>query len=132
VGRPKDLSGVDENHGPVRGGNELRYGFEAPETIGTLLARVRGERGISQLRLAERLCASSGTTTVTRSEISRWEREERIPSGYWLGWLAATLELPLEQLERAAAVARRRRRAGPIPPPNWTEHAAGVYVRSVS
>ncbi len=108
----------------------MRYGYDAPETIGALIARVRGELGISQLRLAERLCASSGMPTVTRKEVSRWEREERIPSGYWLGWLAVSLERPLWQLERAVALARRRRNGRPVPPPNWTEQAAGVYVRA--
>ena len=101
------------------------------ESIGALLARVRAEQGISQLRLAERLCASSGTPTVTRHEISRWEREERIPSGYWLGWLAVALDVPLSRLERAAAVARRRRH-GPAIPPTWYEEAAGVYTRIAS
>jgi transcriptional regulator with XRE-family HTH domain len=92
---------------------------------------VRAEQGISQLRLAERLCASSGTPTVTRHEISRWEREERIPSGYWLGWLAVALDLPLTRLERAAGLARRRRHR-PVIPPNWYEYAAGVYARVAS
>jgi transcriptional regulator with XRE-family HTH domain len=108
----------------------MRQGFQAPETIGALIARVRAEQGISQLRLAERLCASSGLATVTRHEISRWEREERIPSGYWLGWLAMTLDRPIDQLERAAAVARRRRAGRIIVPPNWTELVPGVYMRS--
>jgi transcriptional regulator with XRE-family HTH domain len=110
----------------------VRYEFERPETIGTLMARVRSELGISQLRLAERVCASAGLDTVTRHEVSRWEREERIPSGFWLGWLAVALEQPLDQLERAAAAARRRRRRWPNPPPNWTECAAGVYMRIAS
>ena len=101
------------------------------ESIGALLARVRAEQGISQLRLAERLCASSGTPTVTRHEISRWEREERIPSGYWLGWLAVALDLPLTRLERAAALGRRRRHRPSIPP-TWYEYAAGVYARVAS
>ena len=79
------------------------------ETTGALLARVRMEQGISQLRLAQRLCAASGQPTVTRHEISRWEREERIPTRYWLSWLAAVLEVPLADLERAAAAARRAR-----------------------
>jgi transcriptional regulator with XRE-family HTH domain len=107
----------------------VRYEFDRPETIGTLMARVRGERGISQLRLAERLCVSAGLDTVTRHEVSRWEREERIPSGFWLAWLAMVLQVPLDELERAAAVARRRRQGRLNVPPNWTEHAAGVYVR---
>jgi transcriptional regulator with XRE-family HTH domain len=115
----------------------MGHGSHAPETIGVLLARVRGELGISQLRLAERLCASAGVSTVTRNEISRWEREERIPTGYWLGWLAATLDIPLDQLERAAAAARRRRyalaqvrsRGFAHIPPTWIEQSSGVYVR---
>jgi transcriptional regulator with XRE-family HTH domain len=107
----------------------VRYEFDRPETIGTFMARVRGERGISQLRLAEHLCVSAGLDTVTRHEVSRWEREERIPSGFWLAWLAVVLQVPLDELERAAAAARRRRRGGLNVPPNWTEHAAGIYVR---
>jgi DNA-binding transcriptional regulator YiaG len=61
------------------------------ETLGALLARVRGEQGVTQLRLAARLCAAAGVATVTRHEVSRWEREDRIPSGYWLGWLVVPL-----------------------------------------
>lgn len=108
--------------------------FGEGESIGALLAQVRSEHGISQLRLAERLCAASGLSTVTRSEVSRWEREERIPSGYWLGWLAAVLELPLGRLERATAVARqhRRRRGAADPRVTWVEQSAGVYVRAAS
>jgi transcriptional regulator with XRE-family HTH domain len=110
----------------------MRYLFEAAEPIGAMLARVRSERGISQLRLAERLCARAGTPTVTRNEVSRWERQERIPGAFWLGWLAEALDLPLTELERAAAVARRRRRMRAGVPATWTEHTAGVYVRVAS
>lgn len=113
----------------------MGYEFDRPETIGILMARLRSERGISQLRLAERVCASAGLNTVTRHEISRWEREERIPSGFWLGWLAVALEVPLERLERAAAAARRRRRGRhwlDNVPANWTEYPAGVFTRIAS
>jgi transcriptional regulator with XRE-family HTH domain len=89
----------------------MPYDHPAPETIGVLLARARIDRGVSQLRLAERLCAAAGVATLTRHEISRWERGERLPSGFWLGWLALVLELPLGQLEAAVAAARRRREA---------------------
>ena len=106
------------------------YRVGAAETIGALLARVRGERGISQLRLAERLCGCAGVATVTRHEVSRWEREERIPSGYWLNWLAVALEVPLPELEAAAAAARRRRRDDPAS--RWVELTAGVYQRRAS
>ena len=107
------------------------YAVGADETVGALVARVRSERGISQLRLAERLCGCAGVSTVTRHEISRWEREERIPSGYWLNWLAVALDLPLSDLERAAAAARRRRR-GDSPAARWFELTAGVYQRRAS
>jgi transcriptional regulator with XRE-family HTH domain len=78
-----------------------------PESIGHLLARLRLARGLSQLRLAELLCASAGVPTVTRHEVSRWEREERVPGAFWLGWLALVLDTPIELLEQAAFVARR-------------------------
>ena len=100
------------------------------ETIGALLARVRGEQGVTQLRLAERLCAASGQITLTRHEISRWEREERIPTGYWLSWLAAVLDVPLAELERAAGAARRARQRGRLRPPHWIELSTGVYMRA--
>jgi transcriptional regulator with XRE-family HTH domain len=99
------------------------------ETIGALIARIRAENGVTQLRLAARLCAAAGVATVTRHEISRWEREERIPSGYWLGWLALTLDLPLEQLERAAAAARRERIMATYRS-EWRMVAPGVYQRA--
>lgn len=113
------------------------------ETLGTLMARVRAEQGISQLRLAERLCAASGQATLTRHEISRWEREERIPTSYWLRWLAAVLEVPLPELERAAAEGRRVRRQvtelpprrppeprSAPPPARWVRLWPGVYRRA--
>jgi len=43
---------------------------------------------------------------------------------YWLRWLAAVLEVPLEELERATATARRRRgpaAAAPPVTPAWTD-----------
>src|SRR5690606_3017815 len=44
-----------------------------------------------------------------RHELSRWEREERLPGPFWLGWLAAVLETPPERLQAAVAVARAER-----------------------
>jgi hypothetical protein len=81
-------------------------GRESDESIGVLLARVRLAQGKSQLRVAELLCAASGMTTVTRHEVSRWEREERIPS-YWLPWLSLVLRVPLDVLEVAVTRSRR-------------------------
>ena len=109
-----------------------------PDSIGALLARARLARGWSQLRLAELLCAAAGQATITRHEVSRWEREERIPSAHWLGWLGAVLEVEADELGAAVAVARQRRavaddRPAPVDPsplwtlddsPPWTDEAA--------
>jgi transcriptional regulator with XRE-family HTH domain len=86
-----------------------------PESIGPLLARLRLRRGHSQLRLAEQLCAASGVPTVTRHEVSRWEREQRVPGPFWLGWLAAVLEVPLDALAEAPRPARHT--DAPVPGP---------------
>lgn len=110
----------------------MRYQFDPSDTIGVLIAQVRRERGISQLRLAEQLCGASGLHTVTRHEVSRWERQERIPSGFWLGWLALVLELPLAQLEQAAGAARRHRHRQPGIPAHWREYTPGVFTRLAS
>ena len=85
-----------------------------PESIGPLLAGLRSRRGHSQLRLAEQLCAASGVPTVSRHEVSRWEREERVPGPFWLGWLAAVLDVPPGELTAAA----RRVRPGTPRRPN--------------
>ncbi|WP_433609275.1 helix-turn-helix transcriptional regulator [Dactylosporangium sp. CA-139114] len=90
------------------------------ETFGALLTRLRLARGRSQLRLAEMLCAAADVPTITRHEVSRWERGERVPGAPWLAWLAFVLQAPLEDLERAAARSRRRRAAG------WADRAAAV------
>jgi len=87
-----------------------------PESIGPLLTRLRLARGLSQLRVAERLCATAGLRTVSRHEISRWEREERVPGSFWLSWLSVVLEVPLQELEAAVGVARAMVGAGPQPP----------------
>jgi transcriptional regulator with XRE-family HTH domain len=106
----------------------MRHDHDPDETLGALIARVRAQLGLTQLRLAATLCAASGVATITRNEISRWEREERIPRGYWLAWLALALDLPLTTLERAAALSRRQRRRL-APPPGWSQLAPGVYRR---
>lgn len=83
-------------------------GASGRESIGPLLSRLRLARGFSQRRLAEKLADASSIPTVSRHEVSRWEREERLPGSTWREWLAVALEAPLEQLEAAVAVARRR------------------------
>jgi transcriptional regulator with XRE-family HTH domain len=64
------------------------------ETIGPLLTRLRRERGWSQPRVAELLNSASGNPTVTKTEVSRWEREKRLPTRFWLGWLAVVFAVP--------------------------------------
>ncbi|MBO4210087.1 helix-turn-helix domain-containing protein, partial [Micromonospora echinofusca] len=85
-----------------------------PPLLGPLLTGLRQARGWSQLRLAAELCAASGVPTVTRHEVSRWERQRRAPGDFWLGWLAAVLGVPVARL----ADARAGTRPGPaVPPP---------------
>ncbi|MEJ3743693.1 helix-turn-helix domain-containing protein [Actinomycetes bacterium KLBMP 9797] len=79
----------------------------AAESLGALLAGLRLRRGWSQLRVAEQLCAAAGVPTVSRHEISRWERGERVPGDFWLGWLAEVLDAPRAELAAAATAARR-------------------------
>jgi transcriptional regulator with XRE-family HTH domain len=83
---------------------------ESSEVIGAMLARIRAERRLTQHQVATMLKQVSSMPTVTRHEVSRWERGERIPSEYWLGWLAQVLEVPLPELR--AARARSKEAAG--------------------
>ncbi|WP_410810995.1 helix-turn-helix domain-containing protein [Micromonospora sp. 067-2] len=87
-----------------------------PPQLGPLLARCRLARGWSQQRTATELCAAAGVPTLSRNEVSRWERQRRVPGGFWLGWLAVVLDVPLVVLAQAAAGTRRAgptRTAGP-------------------
>ncbi|WP_246018859.1 helix-turn-helix transcriptional regulator [Saccharothrix australiensis] len=81
-----------------------------PGPISETLAELRRSRGLTQDDLAERLHAASGNTSVTREEVSRWERGKRIPGPYWRGWLGQVLDTPQHELERAAAIERAARR----------------------
>jgi transcriptional regulator with XRE-family HTH domain len=94
--------------------------LESAERIDALLARLRRERGLSQVRFAERLCAASGMHTLSRHEVSRWERGERVPSDRWLPWLATVLDVEPGVLRIAA----HRSRGGV---PGWTMIEPGVW-----
>ncbi|MCL7455578.1 transcriptional regulator [Micromonospora sp. MSM11] len=83
-----------------------------PQLLGPLLAQLRLARGWSQLRVAAELCAASGVPTLSRHEVSRWERQQRVPGEFWLGWLAVVLAVPVDLLTAAAA---RTRRLAPPP-----------------
>ena len=69
-----------------------------------MLKRLRAERGWSQQRLAEALCARAGRATVTRQDVYRWESGRRAPK-FWLPHIAAVLGVSREELERAIAAA---------------------------
>nr|WP_246076705.1 helix-turn-helix domain-containing protein [Amycolatopsis cihanbeyliensis] len=75
-----------------------------------LLLQHRYRHGLTQYTLADRLAIVSGNYSVTREEVSRWERGKRIPGPYWRAWLSLALELPRVELERAAAAQRHSRR----------------------
>ena len=77
--------------------------------FGQELARLRRKRGLSQQRLAEKLCAAAGVTTVSRHEVSRWERGERLPARSWLGWLTQVLDAPLPDPVRGLTPGEARR-----------------------
>ncbi|MEV1330105.1 helix-turn-helix domain-containing protein [Micromonospora costi] len=78
-----------------------------PQLLGPLLTQLRLARGWSQRRLAAELCAAAGVPTLSRHEVSRWERQARLPGDFWLRWLAAVLAAPVELLTDAAARSRR-------------------------
>lgn len=76
-----------------------------PET--TELARtlrwLRTANGLSQKQTAERLNEVSGRPTLSRHEISRWERADRRPGRYWLGQYAKVFDVSEEVLLGAAS-----------------------------
>ena len=86
---------------------------ERRKEFGRYLARLRGAR--SQRAQAAVLCELAQTPTLTRNEISRWERGERIPDD-WLPYIARAHNVPLAVLERMAAYARGTKQAPDIQP----------------
>lgn len=84
---------------------------EPPESLCSMLRELRSRHGLSQYDLAGQLNDASGNSSITREDISRWERGKRIPGPYWRKWLCAVLDLPQQDVDLAAAVARRTRRA---------------------
>ncbi|MYZ10677.1 helix-turn-helix domain-containing protein [Streptomyces sp. SID2999] len=89
--------------------------------FGSCLAGLRKCARLSQRDLATRLCAVSGITTLTRHEVSRWERGGRIPDA-WLLSLALVLDVPLDELAGQA----ERARSGSVPD---TPREPDAYVR---
>ncbi|MEU6720751.1 helix-turn-helix transcriptional regulator [Nonomuraea sp. NPDC046802] len=65
-----------------------------------LLKHLRNSARMTQQQVADRLCAVTGTCTVTRHEVGRWEQGRVRPTS-WLPALAEVLNVDLEMLERA-------------------------------
>jgi transcriptional regulator with XRE-family HTH domain len=83
--------------------------------IGDLLARRRAELRLSQSELASALAIASGRTTVTRHEVSRWERGDVVPGRFWQQHLAQVLGIAPAELRLAAA----RSADPPSPAAGW-------------
>ncbi|MBM7080008.1 helix-turn-helix domain-containing protein [Micromonospora humida] len=81
-----------------------------PRPLGPLITQLRLARGWSQRRLADELCAAAGTATLTRHEVSRWERSVRVPGDRWRRQLAVVLDAPIGPPSTGSS---RARRAGP-------------------
>jgi transcriptional regulator with XRE-family HTH domain len=95
-------------------------------SFGHLVASRRSELGLSQRELADRVCAESGRATMTRHELSRYERGVRLPGDVTLNALAQALEMPTAVLKNAvtATTQARRHPDGEQPHPAWCDRAA--------
>jgi putative transcriptional regulator len=83
---------------------------QPPKSLCSMLRELRNRQGLSQYDLAGQLIDASGNYSITREDISRWERGKRIPGPYWRKWLCTVFDLPQQDVDLAAAVARRTRR----------------------
>ncbi|MER7211629.1 helix-turn-helix transcriptional regulator [Streptosporangium sp. NPDC020072] len=70
-----------------------------------LLKYLRNAARMTQAEEAERLCAHTGTCTLTRHEVGRWE-QGRVRPDAWLPALAEVLGVDLDILERAPSKKR--------------------------
>lgn len=77
----------------------LSSGPEALTTVGDVICALRSKLGWSQGRLADELGRASGHPSITREYVSRWEHGRKIPGPYWIGHLAAVLQVPRWVLE---------------------------------
>ena len=79
----------------------------ASTALGDLIRDLRCIHGWSQGRLADKLCETAKHSTVSREEVSKWERGVRPVGPFWLRHLATVLEVPLQVLEDAKVKRRR-------------------------
>lgn len=101
MGQPRPTPGAHSFDGSLMTG-------DGPEGIGPLIARLRHVARLSQARLAVRVNDVSGAT-LTRWDISRYEREKRIPDVH-LPALATALDVNVRRLEEACEVTRAAKR----------------------
>ncbi|ELS55764.1 helix-turn-helix transcriptional regulator [Streptomyces viridochromogenes] len=81
-----------------------------PDPFAELLLRLRTDAGRTQEQQADAINAVSGRDTMTRREISRYEKFENVPTNHTLAHIAAASGVPFEELLREAKAARARRR----------------------
>ncbi|MGW1506301.1 helix-turn-helix transcriptional regulator [Streptomyces mirabilis] len=81
-----------------------------PDPFAELMLRLRKDAGRTQEQQADAVNAVSGRATLTRREISRYEKFENIPTNHTLAHIAVACGVPFEELLRAAKAARARRR----------------------
>lgn len=77
----------------------LSGGPEAFAHVGEIIFELRSNLGWSQGRLARELGTVSGHPSITREYVSRWEHGRKIPGPFWIGHLAAVLQVPRWVLE---------------------------------
>lgn len=80
-------------------------------SLGTLIRDLRLAADWSQGDLAVKLCAASGRCSLTREEVSRWERGKVIPGSFWMHHLAGALCVPAAVLIEEARLDRVKRRS---------------------
>jgi transcriptional regulator with XRE-family HTH domain len=105
----------------------LSSGLGAPVSVGEVICQLRSGLGWSQGRLAEELGKVSGHP-VTREYVSRWEHGRKTPGPFWIGHLAAVLQVPRwaleghvkrrDMLRLTGAAAAAAMGGGTFPPPD--------------
>ncbi|NNN34644.1 helix-turn-helix transcriptional regulator [Streptomyces sp. S3(2020)] len=85
-----------------------------PDPFAELMIRLRKDAGRTQEQQADAINAVSGRATLTRREISRYEKFENVPTNHTLVHIAAASGFPYEELLREAKAARARRRRGNV------------------
>ncbi|MFD4554875.1 helix-turn-helix domain-containing protein [Streptomyces sp. NPDC058469] len=86
----------------------------ATDPFAELLIQLRKDAGRTQDQQADAINAASGRETVTRREITRYEKSENIPTNHTLAHIAVATGVPFDELLREAKAARARRRKGNV------------------